>query len=661
MVYFFISLIFINLFIYYNNHIFLILLLASLYFLGRRVNVRLYIVCCVFIALFYTFYSNYFDIRTLPNYFKGEVEVIENYSNYSIVEKGNNRFLIYNGEHEFNEGNKIYFEGKLVDIRRTYNDFYNYLNKKCVGYMLDYNEFYIIDDSTSLNVYVVDKLLENKSTQSKSYLKLILFNVKDDYNKEFYSTFSVYSLTYLIAVSGFHVNLLLAFFKKIFRNNVLGVGVVCFYLYLLKFSISSYRAFLCYIFKIINKKLNFNISSLEIVSLIGVVLVACNPSIMFSLGFIFSFLSTLVLEIFRMYKRKNIVYTFYIYLINLPILLLNYYKLNLSSLFLGVILTWPISFLYIFSFLFLFLDKFYLLYEFIMFLFNKMFGVLSKLNFIVIMGEPSVCFVIFYYLLLVGYFICLERKRKTRLIYIALLFCMLFYQYHKPCFNSSERVYFLNVGQGDCSVFFIPSSKEVVLVDTGGNKYKDIAKQEIMPFLESKGISKIRKVIITHDDFDHTGALESLKKNFNVEEVVDTSLVEKIKIGNKDFKNLNASEYRDNEGSIVLYGEYAGYYLLLMGDASLDIEKKILKDIGQVDILKIGHHGSNTSSGYDFLKQANGKFAIISVGSNTYGHPHQEVIKRLNELGYIIFRTDRNNDIGFEKRRFNLAFIDYFD
>ena len=99
-----------------------------------------------------------------------------------------------------------------------------------------------------------------------------------------------------------------------------------------------------------------------------------------------------------------------------------------------------------------------------------------------------------------------------------------------------------------------------------------------------------------------------------------------------------------------------------MGDASAEIEDKILKDINGVDTVKIAHHGSNTSSGYEFLDKINGRVAIISVGKNNmYGHPHKEVMERLNELGYVIFRTDENNDIGFGKKIFNFGFVDYFD
>lgn len=661
MIYFFISLIFINLFLYYKNYIFLVFVFTGLFLLGKLVNLKLFCLCCVGICLFTTFNFNYYK-HDVANYnFDSNVVILENYSNYSIVGDNKNKYVIYNNDNNFRVGNEIWFKGKLINIEDSYNEFYNYLNKNNVCYELEYEDFIVIDNSVKLNEVIIDKLLENKSEQSKSYLKLILFNDKDENNIDFYNTFSIYSLTYLIAVSGFHISLLLSFFKKIFHNNIIGLVLVSFYLYLLDFSVSSYRAFLCYIFKKINKRLGFCISNIEIISLIGSVFLICNPSIMFSMSFVYSFLAAFVLEIFKLYKSGGIKITLYLYLINIPILLVNYYKLNVSSLLFSVILSKPVAFLYVFSFMFLFLDKFYLLYELVIKLFTYGFEYLNELNLILIFGRPSIIFIISYYLVLIYFFLLKESNNKLKYACVLMLFLLLGYQYYKPVINSNEQIYFINVGQGDCIAFFVPNSKEVVLVDTGGSKYKDIALKEIIPFLESKGINRIRNVILTHDDYDHVGALKSLRDNFIVDSVIDTSYVEEIIIGNKIFKNLNISEHRDNDGSIVLYGEYAGYDLLLMGDASISIEKEILKHIENVDIIKIGHHGSDTSSSYEFLDIINGKIAIISVGKNSYGHPHKSVIKSLEKLEYIILRTDKNNDIGFGKNIFGLSFVDYFN
>lgn len=661
MFYLFLCLVFGGLFIYYHNYVYLVFLLLFLCLLGKRVCFKLYILCCLAISLFLTFNINFYKSNIIIGEFVKDFEVIESYDNYSIVSDGEYKYVVYNGKENFNKGNKILIKGEVKDIRGSYNDFYNYLNKKNINYEIEVYELVILDSSVSLNIEIVDRLLENKSEKSKSYLKLILFNDKDEGNLDFYNNFSLYSLTYLIAVSGFHINLLLKFFKKLFHNNCIGISLVCFYLYLLDFSISSLRAFLCYVFKSFNKKAGFSLSNLEVVSLIGSVFIIRDPSIIFSYSFIFSFLSCFVLEIFRLYKCKKMIVSIYIYLVNIPLLLISYYKLNVFTVIFGIFLSLPISFLYVFSFIYLFLDKFYLLYEFVIGLFYKLFNVLNKFNLVLVFGKPSVVIVLIYYLFLVGYFIFKERRRKIRFIFLLLLFSVLGYLYYKPVLMGGEKFYFLNVGQGDCSVFFIPNSKEVVIVDTGGSLYKDVAVKEIIPFLESNGVNKIRKVILTHDDFDHVGAYVSLKDNFLVESVVTSSLIEGVYIGEKYFKNLNISEDRDNDGSIVLYGEYVGYDILLMGDASVEIENKIIEKLDGVDVVKIGHHGSDTSSSYEFLKSINGKFAIISVGKNNiYRHPHKDVVNRLNELGYIILRTDENNDIGFYKSYFGIHVIEYF-
>lgn len=662
MLYFFLNLVFINLFLYYNNYIFLAFILITLVVISKRYNFKLFIIGCLSVILFFSFNMDYYDYSYADLDINNVFEVKEVKENYSIVSDGNREFLVFNNDNEFVRGNKILFKGRLVDIRDSYNSFNTYLNKKAINYEIDYYEYEVKDSNVRLNDVIIDKLLENKKEDTVSYLKLILFNVKDDYNSDFYNTFSMFSLTHLIAVSGFHINILLMFFKKIFKKDFFGYFGVAFYLFLLDFSVSSYRAFLCNIFKKLNKKLEFDLSNIDIISLIGIVFIVINPSNMFSYGFIFSFLSTFVLEIFKLYSKNKFLLTFYIYLVNIPLILISYYKLNMATLVFSVLLSPVVSFLYVFSFIYLFLDKFFLVYKLVFYLLSKVFSFLSNFNLILVFGKPSVIFIIMYYLFLLCFFIYKERGRNIRYLYMFFIMIILGIKYCNGYLNSNEQFYFLNVGQGDCTVFMVPNSKKAVLLDTGGNKYKDVATSEIIPFLESKGINEIEKVIISHDDFDHNGSLTSLMNNFKVNEVVSTSLIESISIGEKEFINLNVNSNRDNDGSLVLIGEYGGYKLLLMGDASSDIEMNIANKVEDVDIVKVGHHGSSSSSSELFLKKVGGEIAIISVGKNNiYGHPHQEVVDRLEKYGYFIFRTDLNNDIGFGKNIFGFSFIDYFN
>lgn len=661
MLYLFLSLVFLNLFLFYGNYLFLFFIGILLVCIGKRYDFKLFCFCCLVILVFVSININFYNYEIKSEYIKDNFEIVEVKENYSYISNSKYKFVVYNNDNIFVEGNVVCFEGELIDISHSYSDFNNYLNKRGIRYELRYYSFGVVDNSVKLNNIVVDKLLENKEKISASYLKLILFNGKDDINSDVFDSFSVFSLTYLIAVSGFHINILLKFIKKIFKKDFIGYGVVVFYLYLLDFSVSSYRAFLCDVLKKINKKFEFDLSNIDIISLIGVVFLFINPSNMFSYGFVFSFLSTFVLEIFKLYTKNKVILSFYIYLVNIPLILFNYYKMNVLSLVISILFSYPVSFLYVFSIIYLFFDKFYLVYKLVVYGLKSFLDFFSGFSLELVFGKPSFIFLIVYYFLLLCFFVFKERKRKIRFVYLGFVFIALSYQYLKPMLNSYEQVYFLNVGQGDCSVFIVPNSKKAVLVDTGGNKYRDVANKEIIPFLESKGINMIEKVIISHDDFDHNGALESLKKNFDVKEVIENSLFSSVEIGNKIFINLNVSDKRDNDGSVVLYGQYAGFDLLLMGDVSSEVEESVLDDIDEVDIVKIGHHGSNSSSSDLFLSSIKGKVAIVSVGKyNMYGHPHNDVIDRLEKYGYIIFRTDYHNDIGFGKNIFGFSFIDYF-
>ena len=153
--------------------------------------------------------------------------------------------------------------------------------------------------------------------------------------------------------------------------------------------------------------------------------------------------------------------------------------------------------------------------------------------------------------------------------------------------------------------------------------------------------------MISHDDFDHNGSKESLIRNFNVEEVIEDSFVKEIVVGDSIFVNVNQNEYRDNDGSIVLYGNYGGINYLFSGDISSNKEKEIInKHELSVDVLKISHHGANSSSSEEFLNKIHPLIGVIGVSKNNkYGHPSSEVIDRLESFNVKIYRTDNDNNI----------------
>ena len=222
---------------------------------------------------------------------------------------------------------------------------------------------------------------------------------------------------------------------------------------------------------------------------------------------------------------------------------------------------------------------------------------------------------------------------------------------------ASNQVTFLNVGQGDC--IFIRNQGKTVLIDTGGNTSFDMAKEVDIPFLRGQRVSKLDYVIVTHGDADHCGALESLKKNYNVKHIVRDKASFPLTIGDLWFVNYNQNKKdtkEENNNSLVLSLEFMNKKWLFMGDAPEALERQIIKEHPELDcdILKAGHHGSDTSSCEDFLKCVTPEVAILSVGKkNSYGHPSNKVLARFDRLGIKVRRTDVEGSITYRQ---NLLF-----
>ena len=227
----------------------------------------------------------------------------------------------------------------------------------------------------------------------------------------------------------------------------------------------------------------------------------------------------------------------------------------------------------------------------------------------------------------------------------------------------------IDVGQGDSILINI--SNNSVLIDTGGKS--NSATNIIVPVLKSYGIKKLNYLIVTHGDFDHMGEAINLVENFKVEKVIFNcgqyndleqelikvlnkkkikyyTCIKELNIDNNKLYFLQTKEYdNENDNSNVIYTELNGYKFMFMGDASITTEKEIINkyNLQDIDVLKVGHHGSKTSSSKDFINEINPKYSIISVGKNNrYGHPNKEVLGKLDKSK--IYRTDQNGSIMFK-------------
>ena len=183
----------------------------------------------------------------------------------------------------------------------------------------------------------------------------------------------------------------------------------------------------------------------------------------------------------------------------------------------------------------------------------------------------------------------------------------------------------------------------------------------------------MHKRMSSHGDFNHMGETINLVNNFKVERVIFNcgeyndlekelikvldkkkikyySCIKELNIDNNKLYFLQTKEYdNENDNSNVIYTELNEYKFMFMGDAGLDKEKDILDkyNITDIDVLKVGHHGSKTSSSEKFINEINPKYSVISVGKNNrYGHPNKEVINNLKDTK--IYRTDEDGSIMFK-------------
>ena len=247
---------------------------------------------------------------------------------------------------------------------------------------------------------------------------------------------------------------------------------------------------------------------------------------------------------------------------------------------------------------------------------------------------------VFILVFIVVYIQCLKHFQWKYLIIFLIPFLEVF------C-NPFFQVYTLNIGQGDCSIIVEPFYKSVVMIDCGQSLYRDNVERIIMPFLENKNIHTIDTLILTHDDFDHSGGYESLKDRIKIKQVIRDSK-EKVNVEYPFYLLLDQRESKDeNDSSIISYFTYDHLKYLFMGDASKQIEKQLLDTYDlKADVIKVGHHGSNTSSDAAFLDSLDCKIALISAGyKNKYNHPSVETLKTLDKLNINTFCTNNSGSI----------------
>jgi competence protein ComEC len=255
----------------------------------------------------------------------------------------------------------------------------------------------------------------------------------------------------------------------------------------------------------------------------------------------------------------------------------------------------------------------------------------------ILRGSISISVTFFMVLILTwSYF----YKVKSKFLWLALV--MLVPLLSVPWFY---QVSFISVGQGDAILLQAPFNQEVILIDTG----KENAYDQLSLFLNAQGISRIDRLIITHSDNDHSGNWDRLLVDYDIMRSISEPTDINLKWFTLTSLKTTLMEPDVNQASLVYLFQIKDVKFLMMADADEFTEQDLLKQYPDLktDILKVGHHGSSTSSSDIFLSHIQAKLAIISVGPNSYGHPSWKTLQRLASYHVSVLTTQNEGDITF--------------
>ncbi|MGL4697335.1 DNA internalization-related competence protein ComEC/Rec2 [Enterococcus larvae] len=546
------------------------------------------------------------------------------------------------------------------------------------------------------------------SDTTVTYSQILLFGERSN-DAELTDTFNHLGILHLFSLSGMHV----LFFLQLFRFTALRLGVSLeqyFWLQLLisfafagltGFSISVLRALLQNNLSAVGRKFQLTWSPLDVWSLTIFFAIVLDPYTLFSLAGQYSyFLSFFIMFIRPPLNRihQPIVQTFcfsaVLSLLTLPLVAVTTHEWQPIGIFLTFllvpffekILLPALTIIFISSFL-IYTSPIEPLFEYALRYLTSCFHFLGEVNhFSVVTGQIPVWLFLAELLLifLIVNDLAVNWKRSVLLLGFLLLFAGQKYVLQLGI------IAYIDVGQGDSILIHAPFHQEAILIDTGGKlmfskeewkvrqNQKTNAEYTVIPFLKSRGIKKLDKVFITHSDTDHMGDLLSISEKIFITAVyfpegaeLDSqfrAVIQQLSEKGTSFYRLLAGQKIDsffqlnvlapstagkgeNNDSLVLHTEIAAAHFLFTGDLEAEGEAELIRKYPKlpVDILKVGHHGSRTSSSKTFIETVEPTQAIISCGrNNRFGHPHEDIIQTLEENDVEIFRTDQEGMIYYE-------------
>lgn len=629
-------------------------------------------------------------------------------SNQIIFKSKGLKYIFYDETKSLKIGDKILVNGSLTHQEENHIPYlFNYAK-----YLQENNIKGVIEDvsvqkqKTTISIYKIhQKILNLFNTrfkgQTRAFLKALLIGDKNSLGTDLSSDIQSVGIGHLFVISGLHMNVLSMLVTKLLRlckipkklHNYIIILFFFGYFLITLYLISILRVLLTFTLSCINKKNKLNLSNLDIYIISIILILLVNPYYLFNYSFLLTYvISTSLVVISPLLKftkikgfiLNNLMMSINSILVTIPIIININPTINFLSIIYNLFYIPFVTYLLLpFSIIvlcFSFLSPFY---ELIINAFIKSTSFFSNISFgRLSFSTISIIIPVLYYISYLILIIFLLNKSSTKKVMISLsgiLFILVIWNNY-AFLNSNDEIYFLDLQKGESTVIIKAFNQANIIIDTGEDINNDL---EI--FLKKKGITRLDYVIISHSDSDHNGRLPYLIKEFKIKNIVINKyddITYQMCINNKFkgniikvqegsqflFKNIKFSilspskNYQDsNNNSIVMEVEAFNKKILMTGDIEKEVEDDLLNRYQiYVDIYKIPHHGSLTSSIPSFVNAIDYDYAICMSGyRNTFGHPNNNVIKRYNK-GVVLLTKDEKT-ILFKKRWYekNIKFVKF--
>ncbi|MER2037542.1 MAG: DNA internalization-related competence protein ComEC/Rec2 [Solibacillus sp.] len=420
--------------------------------------------------------------------------------------------------------------------------------------------------------------------------------------------------------------------------------------------------------------------------------VLIEPGAIFQVGFQLSYLATYSLvyssHILTRYSNwlvQSFFITFVCQILVYPLLLFHFFEISISSFITNIFFVPLFSFIILpINLLLLFLSYLPLSLNTLIFhIYEPVRNFLTDFIFLLQEpiyqmwnpGKPSIYWLVILYVSVLAAFYLMDCTVKWKVVSLVLFLPAVVFHFHTYA-HADLKIAFVNVGQGDCVVIELPYRKQVIVIDAGGilrfeqEKWKqrqslyEVGRQVVVPYLKGRGIQTIDTFILSHADADHVEGAEEVLREVRVKEVHVTpnsltkpvmndfleelgGLKTKVKermaghhwqVGEVSFHYLWPQDtiYDGNNDSLVLLIQQQSFKALFTGDLEKEGEQQLVKQyshvIGNIDLLKAGHHGSKTSSIEAFVELTSPKYVVFMAGENNrYNHPHVDVTNRFEQ------------------------------